>query len=181
MYLEINGIPNYWVNYYKKKRTVPRDVQAQYYFGCTCSAPAGASLFADSLAYWLLGKAANYQGTMPFLGNSLTAAYLALVSGGGGHFYRGHRLWGYLYYHTDNLLLYFTIREFCPEKKFNPLTRTFSTAKINTARAYTLLSLTCAVKIAEVIHAGLHQGQDRERRNNRGRVYHGAGALCRRR
>jgi len=152
-YLEINGMADYWANYYKRKRTVPRDVQAQYYFGLYMMCAGGVSLFADSLAYSLLGRAADFQGAVPFLGNSVTAGYLALVSGGGGHFYRGDRLWGYLYLHADNLLLYFTIREFCPDKKFDPLTRTFSTAKINPARAYTLLSVTCAVKVAEIIHA----------------------------
>lgn len=153
LYLEINGLADYWANYYKKNRSAPRDVQAQYYFGLYMLCAGGASLFADSLAYSLLRKAADFQGTLPFLGNSATAAYLALVSGGGGHFYRGDRLWGYLYFHADNLLLYFTIREFCPDIKFDPLTRTFSTGKINPARAYTLLSVTCAVKVAEVIHA----------------------------
>jgi hypothetical protein len=152
-YLEINGMADYWANYYKKKKTCPQDVQAQYYFGLYMMCAGGVSLFADSLAHSLLMRAADYQGVQPFLGNSVTAGYLALVSGGGGHFYRGARLWGYLYFHADNLLLYFTIREFCPERKFNPLTRSFSTEKINPARAYSLLSVTCAVKIAEVIHA----------------------------
>ena len=65
------------------------------------------------------------------------------------------RLWGYLYYHADNLLLYFTIREFCPEKKFDPLTRRFHTARVNRASAYSLLSAALCVKIAEVVHAVL--------------------------
>jgi hypothetical protein len=155
LYLEFNGISNYFVNYYKKKKTVPRDVQAQYYFGWYMLCAGGSSLFVDSLAHGMLGKAANYQGTQPYLGNDLVAGYLALIAGGGGHFYRGHRLWGYLYYHADNLLLYFTLREFCPDKKFDPLTRTFSTGKINRTRAFSLLSAACAVKIAEVVHAVL--------------------------
>lgn len=153
LYLELNGLSNYFANYYKKKKTVPRDVQAQYYFGWYMLCAGGSSLFVDSLAHGMLGKAANYQGTQPYMGNALTAAYLALVSGGGGHFYRGHRLWGYIYYHADNLLLYFMISEFCPERKFNPLTQTFTTGKINRARAYSLMSAFCAVKIAEIIHA----------------------------
>ncbi|OHD63498.1 MAG: hypothetical protein A2176_11350 [Spirochaetes bacterium RBG_13_51_14] len=154
-YLEINGMADYWANYYKKKKTVPRDVQAQYYFGLYMLCAGGASLFADSFAHDLLEKAANYQGVQPFMGSAVTAGYLALISGGGGHFYRGSRLWGYLYFHADNLLLFFTIREFCPEKKYLPLLRSFSTEKINRTRAYALLSATCAVKLAEVVHAVL--------------------------
>ncbi|MBN2159055.1 MAG: hypothetical protein JW807_06640 [Spirochaetes bacterium] len=155
LYLEINGLANYWANYYNKKKSTPRDVQAQYYFGLYMLCAGGATLFVDSLAHSMIEKASNYQGIQPFMGNALTAGYLALVSGGAGHFYRGDRLWGYLYYHADNLLLYFTLREFLPDRKFNPLTRTFTRAKVSKLRAYSLLSAACAVKIAEVVHAVL--------------------------
>ncbi|HOT46607.1 MAG TPA: hypothetical protein PLM53_17245 [Spirochaetota bacterium] len=155
LYLELNGFSNYYENYHKKKKTVPRDVQAQHYFGWYMLFAGGSSLFVDSMAHGMLDKAANYQGIQPYLGNALTAAYLSLISGGGGLFYRGDRLFGYLYYHADNLLMYFMIREFCPEKKFDPLTRTFSTGKINKTRAFSLMSVFCAVKIAEIIHAVL--------------------------
>lgn len=155
LYLEFNGISNYYVNYYKKKRTITSDVRAQLYFGWYMLCAGGSSLFVDSLAHTFLEKAANYQGTQSFMGNALTAGYLALISGGGGHFYRGHRLWGYLYYHADNLLLYFTLREFCPKKSYNKLTGTYFTGKINKTRAYSLLSAAGAVKIAEIIHAVL--------------------------
>jgi hypothetical protein len=155
LYLEINGLSNYWANYYKKKKTVPRDAQAQYYFGLYMLSAGGMSLFVDAFAHSYLDQASNYQGVQAFMGNAVTAGYLALVSGGGGHFYRGDRLWGYLYYHADNLLLYFTLREFLPDKKFDALTRTFSTSRINKVRAYSLLSSACAVKLAEIIHAVL--------------------------
>ena len=155
LYLEINGLANYWGNYYKKKKTIPQEAQAQYYFGLYMLCAGGMSLFVDAFSHSILEKASNYQGVQPFMGNAVTAGYLALVAGGAGHFYRGHRLWGYLYYHADNLLLYFTIREFCPEKKFNMLTRSFFKDKINKTRAYSLLSAACAVKIAEIVHAVL--------------------------
>ena len=155
LYLEINGLANYWANYYKKKKSVPRDVQAQYYFGLYMLSAGGASLFADAFSHSMLKKAAEYQGVQPFMGNGVIAGYLALVSGGGGHFYRGDRLWGYLYFHADNLLLYFTLREFCPDRIYQPLTGQFKTKKINKTRAYTLLSATCAVKIGEILHAVL--------------------------
>lgn len=153
LYLEINGLSNYWAHYYKKKRTRPRDVRAQYYFGLYTLCAGGVSLFADAFSYSFLRQASNFQGVQPFMGNPVTAAYLALVAGGAGHFYRGRRFWGYLYYHTDNLLLYFTLREFCPDKKYDPLTRSFHTVKVNKARAYSLLSAALCVKIAEVVHA----------------------------
>lgn len=155
LYLEINGMANYWANYYKKKKSVPRDVQAQYYFGLYMLSAGGASLFADALSHTMLKRAAAYQEVQPFMGNSIIAGYLSLVSGGGGHFYRGDRLWGYIYFHADNLLLYFTLREFLPDRIYQPLTGLFKTYKINKTRAYSLLSVTCAVKIGEIIHAVL--------------------------
>jgi hypothetical protein len=153
LYLEINGLTNYFVNYYKKKKTVPQDVQTQFYFGLYMLSAGGASLVADSLAHSLLRKAANYQGTQRFLGNSFSAGYLALVSSGAGLFYRGYRLWGYIYFHVDNLLLFFTIREFCPDKKYMVLSRSFSGERINKIRAYSLLSALGAVKVAEFFHS----------------------------
>jgi hypothetical protein len=155
LYLEINGLSTYWGTYYKKKRTVPQEAQAQYYFGLYTLCAGGMSLFVDAFSHSMLVKASNYQGIQSFMGNPVTAGYLELVSGGAGLFYRGHRLWGYLYYHADNLLLYFTIREFCPEKKYNKLTRSFFKDRINKARAYSLLSAACAVKIAGIVHAVL--------------------------
>jgi len=155
LYLEINGLANYFANYYKKKRSIPTDVQAQFYFGLYMLSVGGVSLFVDGFAHASLSRAANYEGIQRYMGNSLTAAYLALVAGGAGHFYRGYRLWGYLYFHVDNLLLYFTLREFCPVKRFSPLTRRFSGERINKTRAYSLLSALCAVKIAEIVHAVL--------------------------
>jgi hypothetical protein len=155
LYLEINGLANYWSNYYKKKKTVPQEVQAQYYFGLYTLCAGGMSLFADAFSHSIMVKASNYQGIQSFMGNPVTAGYLELVAGGAGLFYRGHRLWGYLYYHADNLLLYFTIREFCPEKKYNKLTRSFFKDRINKTRAYSLLSAACAVKIAGILHAVL--------------------------
>jgi hypothetical protein len=153
LYLEINGLVNYWGTYYKKKKTVPQEAQAQYYFGLYMLCAGGMSLFVDSFSHSILEKASNYQGAQSFMGNPVTAGYLELVAGGTGLFYRGHRLLGYLYYHADNLLLYFTIREFCPEKKYNKLTRSFFKDKINKTRAYSLLSVACAVKIGGIVHA----------------------------
>jgi hypothetical protein len=155
LYLEINGLANYFANYYKKKRSVPTDVQAQFYFGLYMLSAGGMSLFVDGFAHSSLARAADYEGIQRYLGSSFTAGYLALIAGGAGHFYRGYRLWGYLYFHVDNLLLYFTLREFCPVKRYSPLTRRFSTERINKTRAYSLLSALSAVKIAEIVHAVL--------------------------
>lgn len=155
LYLEISGLADYFSNYYKKKRTIPADARGRFVFGWYFMCAGGVSLMVDSLAYGMIQKAADYQGVQPFLGNPVTAGFLALIAGGAGHFYRGLRLWGYLYFHTDNMLLYFTIREFTPAKRFNIFTQRFETARIVKPRAYSLLAAALAVKAGEVIHAVL--------------------------
>jgi hypothetical protein len=155
LYFEINGLTRYFRDYYKKKRSVPWQIRTDYHFALYMVSVGGFSLFIDSFAYAFIKRATNYQGIQRFMGNSFSAGYLALVSGGAGHFYRGYRLWGYLYFHVDNLLMYFTLREFSPTLKYNRLTDSFSKGKINKTRAYTLLSVACLVKVGEVIHAVL--------------------------
>ncbi|MBN2077401.1 MAG: hypothetical protein JW838_00450 [Spirochaetes bacterium] len=156
LYLEIDGLTTYWADYHKRKRSVPREVRARYHFGLYMLSAGGVSLFADAFAHGMLRDAANYlKARPPLLGNPATAGLLALIGGGAGHFYRGRRAWGYCYYHVDNILLYFTLREFSPGRTFNPITRSFSTGKINKTRAFSLLSVAGAIRIAEIVHAVL--------------------------
>ncbi len=156
LYLEIDGLSTYWAGYHKRRRSVPGEVRARYHFGLYMLSAGGISLFADAFAHGMLHRAANYlEARPPLLGNPATAGLLALIGGGAGHFYRGRRAWGYCYYHVDNILLYFTLREFSPGRNYNPITRSFTTGKINRLRAFSLLSAAGAVRIAEIVHAVL--------------------------
>jgi hypothetical protein len=102
-----------------------------------------------------LKDASNYLGVQPLMGNSLTAGFLALVGGGGGHFYRGERFWGYVYFHLNNLLLYFMILELTPVEKVDPSTGNYIRQNFNYTNGYILIGVYSAVKIVEVIHAVL--------------------------
>ncbi len=153
LYLEINGLTVYFKDYYRKKKDRSREVRTQFHFGMYMLCAGGMGLFTDAFSYGAHKSAADYGEPQPFLGNDMTTVFLAMVTGGGGHFYRGKRLWGYLYFHVDNILLYYMIREFSVPQTYNWVTREYSGQKIKKNRAYPLLAAFCAVKTAEIFHA----------------------------
>lgn len=157
LYLEIDGLVHMPFLYRRDRRDIPREVHTRFRFAVYMIAAGGLPLFADAAARIYLRQASDYQGPQPFIGNPWIAAYLSLVAGGAGHFYRGHRFWGYLYYHLNNLLVYFTLREFSPSERYNPLTDSYFKSRINRTRAYTLLGACALVKVIEVAHVLLQR------------------------
>ncbi len=153
LYLEFTGLWNRPSRLESRHETVTRDDEARYYFALYFALAGGMSLFVDAFSRNSLLMAANYQGVQPLIGNSYTAAYLSLVCGGGGHFYRGARGWGYFYFHVDNILLYYTIRSFCRESRYNETTGEYERGERNTRRGYMALGALAAVKIVEIVHA----------------------------
>ncbi len=89
------------------------------------------------------------------MGSGLTAAYLSLISGGGGHFYRGYRGWGYLYFHLNNALIYYTMREFSSDMRYDEASDSYQKDDINSRRAYMLLGALGVLKTVEILHAVL--------------------------
>ncbi len=152
IYLEIDGLTNYYKNYHQRRKDTPRDVLTRFYFAWYMFGAGGTPLVVDALAHTYLNRAANYQGIQPLLGNNYIAAYLSLVSGGGGLFYKGHRHWGYLYFHLNNVLVYLTIREFTGTRRYDPLRNTYRRGGYDEKMAYTWVGILGAVKIAEIIH-----------------------------
>jgi hypothetical protein len=153
LYFEINGLTVYFSEYYKKKRTVPGEVRAKLIYSIYLAAVGGLPLFIDSYSRSTINPASNFQTSQSFLGNDLAAAYLSFAGGGGGHFYRGHRLWGYLYYHLNNVMVYFIIRDFTPSLRYNPLTRKYYNGKSVKKRGFCLLGAYGGLKIIECLHA----------------------------
>jgi hypothetical protein len=152
LYIEYDGLTNRPQELRDEKKSISRREATHYYFGVYMLLFGGMSLFVDAFANCYLYLSSNYQYPQPLMGNSLTAAYLSVVSGGGGHFYRGYRSWGYLYFHIDNLLLYYTIRAFTPEERYNRETGAYEKGDVDKERAFTLLGVLGFVKIVEVIH-----------------------------
>jgi hypothetical protein len=154
-YLMLNGFI-YNPDVYKKSLSdIPRESTAGNAFSWYMLFAGGLPLFVDSFAQQYLKDASNYQGVQPLMGNSLTAGFLALVGGGGGHFYRGERFWGYVYFHLNNLLLYFMILELTPVEKYNYSLGYYVRQNFNYTNGYVLIGVYSAVKIIEVIHAVL--------------------------
>jgi hypothetical protein len=112
----------------------------------------GMPLFVDAFSHHYLEAATQYGELRPIMGSSATAAYLSLVSNGGGHFYRGHRLWGYLYFHAGNLLLYYTVRNFTPPEKYNPSTGSYETGRVRRRQGHAAIGALAALKLAEITH-----------------------------
>ena len=155
LYLEYDGVRNRPQVLKRERRDIPREVTTRYYFSVYMLLCGNMSLFVDSFASTYLHLASNYQGVQQYMGSDFTAAYLSLVSGGGGHFYRGHRLWGYAYFHANNALLYFTLREFSREMTYDEASGTYREGDIDRRRAWTFLGAYCALKTVEILHAVL--------------------------
>lgn len=153
LYLQYDGFKNRPSTYREKKKDIPRNKTVRYSFGLYMLICGGLPLFMDAMAYNQLSHASNYRGTRSFMGNSQTAAYLSLISGGGGLFYRGHRSAGYLYFHLHNILLYSIIKEATPTERYNAATDSYQKEETDKNRLYTYLSIFGVVKLVEVFHA----------------------------
>ena len=94
LYLEIDGLVNWPDDLRKAKKNISRETLARFRFGWYFLAAGGMALFVDAFVYQFLRNSKRYIGVQPFMGNSLTAGYLALVSGGGGHFFQGQQIVG---------------------------------------------------------------------------------------
>ncbi|MDY6935170.1 MAG: hypothetical protein SVZ03_13230 [Spirochaetota bacterium] len=152
LYIEYYGLANRPEDFRDDKRNISKNTLACNRFAIYMLFCGGISLVADLFSHRHLALSSDYYGRHPYMGNKLSAAYLSLVSGGGGHFYRGYRSWGYLYFHLNNILLYFTIREFSRGERYDISTNSYNKEEINEEKGYTLLGLFGCVKIMEIIH-----------------------------
>ncbi|MFW6365526.1 MAG: hypothetical protein ACOC2H_03505 [Spirochaetota bacterium] len=117
-----------------------------YHFLCT-----GMALYADAIGNHASYEASNYVQAQPFTGDPGIALYLSLLGNGSGHFYKGYRGWGYLYFHADNLLLFSSLY-YLSERESYSAGRYESTGN-NTTAGYSLLALAAAVRIVEIFHS----------------------------
>ncbi len=153
LYMETRGLLNDPDDLRHGEKDIEKDDSAMRIFSLYMLFTGGTSLFVDAFSHSYLKDASDYRGRKPLMGNPLTAGYLSLISGGGGHFYRGDRFWGYCYFHLNNALLYLTIREFCADERYNESTGEYSKSDINKKKAFTLLGAYGILKTVEIIHA----------------------------
>ncbi len=152
LYLEASGLLRRPNDLRKEKRDVSRETAARYNFGLYMLCAGGLPLFVDAFAHQYLRDASLYQGAQPVIGGNPTAVYLSMVSGGGGHFYKGHRLWGYFYFHINNALIYSALREYSSAQRYDPGTDSYRKSKGDTGRLRVYLGALGALKIIEVAH-----------------------------
>ncbi len=155
IYLEIAGWTRFAPTYRKKHKDLSREIKAGTAFTWYLFFAGGVSHMVDALAHNGLEEASRFKGDNFFLGNDLTAGYLALVAGGAGHFYRGSRLWGYIYYHANNILLFLTMRELYRTERWDSGQGKYIKDKRDRTLGFVLLGAYGLLKIGEVIHAVL--------------------------
>ena len=161
IYLEAKGFIDSPENLKHERQDITRDDRAANHFAWYMLIAGGMPLFMDAYAHHYLGDASLFIGRQRFLGSNYTAGYLALVSNGGGMFYKGQRGWGYFYFHLNNALLYMTIRESSVPEYYDEATGMYSKGDRNTDRALIYGGILTASKIIEITHT-LLTGTDLE-------------------
>lgn len=152
LYLEAKGFLDSPENLKHDRKDIRRDDRAANYFAWYMLLAGGMPLFMDAYAHYYLDQASLFIGQQRFLGSNITAGYLALVSNGGGQFYKGHRGWGYFYFHLNNALLYMTLREISMPEYYDQASGTYSKGSRNTDRALVYGSVLAVTKIIEITH-----------------------------
>lgn len=68
-------------------------------------------------------------------------------------FYRGHRSWGYFYFHLNNILLYSALREFARPETYDNSTGEYTKGTNNKKRGLVFASALAISKTAEIVHS----------------------------
>jgi hypothetical protein len=155
IYLEAKGFVESPGNLKHDRLDISRDDRAAYYFAWYMLIAGGMPLFMDAYAHHYLNEASLFIGQQRLLGSNLTAGYLALISNGGGQFYKGHRGWGYFYFHLNNALLYMTLREISVPEYYDETSGSYSKGKRNSDRALIYGGALALSKIIEITHTVL--------------------------
>jgi hypothetical protein len=124
--------------------------RARYRFAVYTCFIGNGGLMVDMMAHGPLSRAARYEKREGYIANDSTALALALLTPGGGHFYRGSRGWGYFYYQIDTALMYLTMRAYSPDRN-DRLWNERGIVRRGNARKF--LAAAFAVKCVEAAHA----------------------------
>lgn len=122
-----------------------------YYFSYYYFLAAGASMYVDAAAHYANSQASEFNAPVAYMGNSKTALYFSILGNGAGHFYKGHRGWGYLYFHADNLLVLGALYYLSAPEEYND--GTYVSQDADPFTGYMLLGAACGVRVIEVFHA----------------------------
>lgn len=151
LYIEYKGLTNRPDSYRNDRRDISAQTSANYRFGLYMLFCGGIPLVIDSFSNRMLYQAAGYI-KQPYIGNTMSAVYLSLISGGGGLFYRGYRLEGYLYFHLHNILLYMALKKLYPDENYNHDTNSYVKENRDKKKAYAYLGALGVLKLIEITH-----------------------------
>ena len=155
LYIEYKGLTNRPDSYKDDNRDISRQNAANYRFALYMLFCGSMPLMIDAFSNRSLYLASAYQGKQAYMGNTMSAVYLSLISGGGGMFYKGYRPEGYLYFHLHNILLYLAIKEFSAGENYNRDTNSYTKESTNKKKAYAYLGALGLLKAIEITHVVL--------------------------
>ncbi len=136
----------------QKKENITRHDKALYYFGWYMLAAGGMPSFVDAFSHQYLKQARSYQGQVPTMGSTTTEIYLALLGGGSGMFYKGHRLWGYMYFHLTNICMYGLLYNYAKPESWDEQSDRYTTGSSHSKTMYVFAGLLSLIKIVEIAH-----------------------------
>ncbi len=137
----------------KKHHTdISRNQLALHYFAWYMLTLGGMPSFVDAFSYQYLQQARYYQSQVPTMGSRTTEIYLALIGGGSGMFYKGNRLWGYVYFHLTNMCVYGLLYSYAKPLSWDTDSNRYVTGTRHSKSMYAFAGLLSLIKIAEIVH-----------------------------
>ncbi|MGB4268667.1 MAG: hypothetical protein WBK20_05735 [Spirochaetota bacterium] len=150
--LEIWGFINRPAELKKQHNDISRNQMASYYFAWYMLLVGGMPSFVDAFSHQYLQQARYYQGQVPTMGSSTTEVYLALLGGGSGMFYKGNRLWGYVYFHLTNICVYGLLYNYAKPQSWDQQNNRYTLGSSHSKAMYAFAGLLSLIKIVEIVH-----------------------------
>lgn len=150
--LEIWGFVNRPSELKKHHNDISRNQMASYYFAWYMLLAGGMPSFVDAFSHQYLQQARLYQGQVPTMGSSTNEIYLALIGAGSGMFYKGNRLWGYVYFHLTNICVYGLLYNYAKPQSWDEQNNRYTTGSSHTKAMYAFAGLLSLIKIVEIVH-----------------------------
>lgn len=150
--LEMWGFVNRPAELKKQYVDISRYQVALHYFAWYMLLVGGMPSFVDAFSYQYLQQARYYEGQVPTMGSKTTEIYLALLGSGSGMFYKGNRLWGYVYFHLTTMCVYGLLYNYAKPLYWDETNNRYTTGSSRSKSMYIFAGLLSLVKIVEIVH-----------------------------
>jgi hypothetical protein len=149
---ELWGIVNRPAELKKQYEDISRNQLAAYYFAWYMLLVGGMPSFVDAFSHQYLQQARYYAGQVPTMGSRTTEVYLALLGSGSGMFYKGNRLWGYVYFHLTNMCVYGLLYNYAKPLHWDETSNRYIRGSSHSKPMYVFAGLLSLIKIVEIVH-----------------------------